>query len=170
MKFFNKHKKTFKIIGMAAVAPAAVYVMVVGYIVLKNVWSGYKWDQAVKKWEAALQQPYREDTDGGQTPEETWAMFLDALKKGDVALASKYVAITKQGEYKESLEKAKKEERLGGWIKEMETLEEDKDSRSIEGKAYYSYRYFDKEFKKDLWAQVVFYLNPLTKVWKILVL
>jgi len=33
---------------------------------------------------------YTNDTDGGKTPEETFDMFLDALKKGDIERASKY--------------------------------------------------------------------------------
>lgn len=39
----------------------------------------------------SVQQKLREDTYGGKTPEETIAMFADALEKGDVDLAIKYV-------------------------------------------------------------------------------
>ncbi len=37
------------------------------------------------------------DTYGGKTPEETLGMFIDALKKGDVELASKYFVLREDG-------------------------------------------------------------------------
>ena len=39
-----------------------------------------------------------QDTFGGETPEETLAMFIEALKAGDMELASKYFVLEKQGE------------------------------------------------------------------------
>jgi len=40
----------------------------------------------------------KNDTFGGKTPEETFDMFLDALKKSDVELAAKYYDVTVQKE------------------------------------------------------------------------
>ncbi|MEK7506243.1 MAG: hypothetical protein AAB377_03560 [Patescibacteria group bacterium] len=45
-----------------------------------------KYTSGMEAFEAAM----RADTYGGKTPEETLAMFVDALKKGDIELASKY--------------------------------------------------------------------------------
>ena len=45
-----------------------------------------KYTSGMEAFEAAM----RADTWGGKTPEETLAMFVDALKKGDIDLASKY--------------------------------------------------------------------------------
>lgn len=59
-------------------------------------WMGYKWEKQTEEFQLALSKPYREDTYGGKTPEETWGMFLDALKKGDVELASKYIVPEKR--------------------------------------------------------------------------
>src|SRR3989344_4310089 len=42
---------------------------------------------------AELERLYAEDTYGGQTPEETLQLFIDALKAGDIDLASKYFVI-----------------------------------------------------------------------------
>jgi len=39
-----------------------------------------------------------EDTYGGETPEETLELFISALEKGDVELASKYFVLDKQEE------------------------------------------------------------------------
>lgn len=49
------------------------------------------------------------DIYGGETPEETWAMFLDALKKEDFELASKYFVLDKQADYLEMFETIKRE-------------------------------------------------------------
>ena len=45
-----------------------------------------KYTSGMEAFEAAM----KADTYGGKTPEETLAMFVDALKKGDIDLASKY--------------------------------------------------------------------------------
>mgnify|MGYP001562286652 CR=1 FL=1 len=52
-----------------------------------------KVDKSVERFQESLEEPYKKDTYGGKTPEETWAMYLDALKKGDIELAIKYYAI-----------------------------------------------------------------------------
>ncbi|MBI3273718.1 MAG: hypothetical protein HYZ69_01100, partial [Candidatus Colwellbacteria bacterium] len=43
-----------------------------------------------------MERPYREDAYGGATPEQTYAFFIAALKKGDVELASKYFSPKRQ--------------------------------------------------------------------------
>jgi len=48
------------------------------------------------------------DTYGGTTPQETWDMFVKALKAGDTDLASKYFVVWKQREMKEDWAIAKK--------------------------------------------------------------
>ncbi len=57
-----------------------------------------KYTSAMKTFEETM----RADTYGGKTPEETLAMFIDALKKGDIELASKYFILdtnTKSPDY-----------------------------------------------------------------------
>jgi len=39
---------------------------------------------------------FKNDTVGGKTPEETLKMFVAALKKGDVELASQYFSLDKK--------------------------------------------------------------------------
>src|SRR3989338_5338672 len=50
-----------------------------------------------------LEAPYRNDKIGGQTPEETFDMFIAALKKEDIELASKYFVIKKQDYWRKTL-------------------------------------------------------------------
>ena len=151
-----------------------VVLVIVGALVLwalldsfYQAWEGYKWQKQTDKFQDALEQPYKEDAYGGKTPEETWGMFLDALKKGDIDLASKYYDVAHQEKGKELIVKLKQENKLDDWIKNLETLEKDKKQGIITDYTYYSYKYFDKDTQQDLWASIVFYQNPYTKVWKI---
>src|SRR3989338_11135283 len=54
-----------------------------------------------------LERQYREDPYGGNTPEETLQLFIDALKKGDIELAAKYFVLDKQSDWQNKLEKIK---------------------------------------------------------------
>jgi len=44
-------------------------------------------------WQANYEKAMKEDTYGGKTPEETLQMFIEALKKEDIELASKYFSL-----------------------------------------------------------------------------
>lgn len=59
------------------------------------------------------------DKIGGDTPEQTVDLFIEALKKGDYDLASKYFVIDEQERWKKSFENPN-EENINGWIKELE--------------------------------------------------
>jgi len=48
-------------------------------------------------WQANYEKAMQEDTYGGKTPQETLDMFIVALKKGDVELASKYFMLNENG-------------------------------------------------------------------------
>ena len=159
MKMFkNKRVKA------ALVVTAGISVLYLAAAV-PEIWRSYKWRKSVERFQNALEKPYREDVYGGKTPEETWAMFLDALKKGDIDLASKYYDVEHQGKAKEWLEGLKKNDEINGWIKDLKTLEKDSLSNND---AYFSYKYYDEDSRKYLWSDIVFYLNPYTKVWKII--
>src|SRR3989344_2309625 len=66
------------------------------------VWNGYlspqakeqrqmeKRYEAYMEWEKQHLDALKQDTYGGKTPEETLQMFIEALKKEDIELASKY--------------------------------------------------------------------------------
>lgn len=151
-----------------------VVLVIVGALILwalidscYQAWQGYKWQKQTNKFQNALEQPYKEDTYGGKTPEETWVMFLDALKKGDIDLASKYYDVAHQEKAKQMIDKVKAENGLSVWIKELGTLKEEDGQQDSTDRLYYSYKYYDPEFKRNLWSTTVFYQNPYTKVWKI---
>lgn len=69
----------------------------------------------IDKWQEEMQRPYKEDTVGGNTPEETLNMFIQALKDGDLDYASKFFVVEKQKEWAENLKKIKE----AGYLDEM---------------------------------------------------
>ncbi len=138
-------------------------------VVVKLVWNSHQKQAAIDRFQESIEKPFREDTYGGKTQEETWAMFLDALKKEDFALASKYYDVEHQTEVRKWLEGLKQKGELNQTIKEMEGLRKSNNQPLSGGleKVYYSYSFFSKKYQQELTGRVVFYLNPYTKVWKI---
>ncbi len=127
-------------------------------------WMGYKWEKQTEEFQLALSKPYREDTYGGKTPEETWGMFLDALKKGDVELASKYIVPEKREERLLDFKKAINEERMSEVISKFSSKLEPDDSSNERVSFILSLKNKNGEVEAHL---IVFILNPYTKVWKI---
>lgn len=91
-----------------------------GYWIWFNYYSATAKMQAnyekYEDWQAAYDKAMREDIYGGKTPQETLSMFIDALKKGDIDLASKYFALDEnlsRDEWKTALENANTEGMLG---------------------------------------------------------
>ncbi len=83
------------------------------------------WLKRLQDWRAAralqsqLEELYRNDKYGGKTPEETFDMFIAALEKGDVELASKYFVIDKQNSWLRSLQALNERNLLAGMLDEL---------------------------------------------------
>jgi len=100
-KLFNQ-----KILKIFIVVVIFIIIAVLGYFIggiTKYYIDIQKADKSVERFQGSLEEPYKKDIYGGKTPEETWAMFLDALKKGDIELASKYFVVEKREIYQEEL-------------------------------------------------------------------
>ncbi len=171
------NKTVFKFLGGGAVlillGAAALYAP--GY------WQKYQVDKAI----AELERPYREDVYGGKTPEETFDMFLDALKNGDIELASKYFAVRKQTEYKEKFEKMRDDGILAGqiqewerarkeWIKVVDEYNDWKKRATVRYASFLEEKIVDDRlgmpviFEPGEYASdIIFDLNALTSIWKI---
>lgn len=129
-----------------------------------ELWKSYKWQKAVDKFQESLEKPYKEDIYGGKTPEETWKMFLDALKAGDIELASRYFAVEKQEEEKQELFQIKQDKKLELLIKiysQELKLEQKRDNK------VYFYILREDIAGEKISDSIIFYLNPYTKIWKI---
>lgn len=62
---------------------------------------------------------YASDTYGGETPEETYEMFLQALKTKNIDLASKYFILDKQERYKRFFTDIKNNNKWDEMIKDL---------------------------------------------------
>jgi len=115
---FNRHFWKF-LVGFLAI-------MIVGFFALvwANVYHNGKTadEKTGEKYFKDLKRAYDEDTYGGKTPEETLALFIDALKKGDIDLAVKYVLIEKQDDMKNDLNDAKNSNRVEKVIQNLASL------------------------------------------------
>jgi len=87
---------------------------------LRSTYSDYRAKQMIYE----MERPYREDTYGGATPEATYALFIAALKKGDIDLASKYFSPKRQAEWLKELEAQKEKSTLKEFISNMPRLED----------------------------------------------
>lgn len=74
-----------------------------------------------------LEKKYMADTYGGDTPEETLELFIDALKKGDTDLAAKYFVLDKQEEWRKNLDDLKGKDLLASMIRDLGVAEKGKD-------------------------------------------
>ena len=160
-----------KIIKIIIIAIVFLLIAVVGYVAGNLTKYGLdvrKADKTVERFQGSLEEPYKKDVYGGKTPEETWAMYIDALKNGDIDLAIKYYAVGRiEGVPIDEIYTKKQNGQLQGWIRELEGLKKS-NREPLEGEANYYYDYFNEEYNQVLSSPVVFYLNPYTKVWKII--
>lgn len=165
----KKSKKWLKIIIFSAIS----------IFLISMFFNKYFWDSTIMSIRMKLfqkrierqEQKYINDKYGGKTPEETYQMFLDALKKKDIELASKYFVLEKQEEYKNLL---KDVDKRGKWDIMMEDLTR-LNTANWEKVAvdYVNLELFSKD--NILAEQITFVLpnnilppnNPISDIWKI---
>ena len=115
------------------------------------------------KYEAAM----KADTYGGKTPEETLGMFIDALKKGDIELASKYFVLREDGlndpKWLNALIEKRGEDDLNRVINITSLAVRDKESSSMSNIAWFVVL----DEKKELIADIELSLNTYSQIWKI---
>jgi hypothetical protein len=73
--------------------------------------------------EKAIKEFFMADTYGGKTPQETLNLFIEALKKGDIDLAVKYVKYTEREKAKKELEEIESKEMLDKALERLSKLE-----------------------------------------------
>ena len=108
-----------------------------------------------------LEERYKNDTYGSTTPEGTLEMFVEALKKEDVRLASKYFVPEKREQMEKDLTAGLKS---GGVKTLIEILNRDKKGYDLAGNRYE----FDT-FNEDNVAEYgfIFILNKFNQKWLI---
>lgn len=152
-------------------------VMMLTSLVALSSWLWYEEYRAEKSSEAQYEQ-YREaenryveamtnDTYGGKTPQETLDLFVDALRKEDIELASKYFILDDETldrkEWEDALVKAKEEGRLQEIVSVLEGAVPDEESLLDER----DYKFASYRNDGELDAYINMRLNTLSGVWKI---
>ena len=92
-------KSWYGVVFLILLAGGVMWAVLNGMPYINNLRANWE----AKRLQAQWEKPYREDKYGGKTPEETYDMFLDALRKGDTTLASKYFIVYKQDLSKENI-------------------------------------------------------------------
>ncbi len=90
-----------------------IFLLVLGGIVLVSLYYFSPSGKQARKYTKGLgilqqkiqdrEAQFQNDKYGGKTPEGTYQLFLDALKKNNIDLASKYFVFDKQEQYKQLL-------------------------------------------------------------------
>lgn len=171
---------------VAIIAGFVIFIMLNGREFLAN----YLLSREQKKIQEQFEKPYREDRYGGKTPEETFDMFLNALRKGDIDLASKYFVLNKQEEWREALDKLR--DNPGNFEKLIQELEDNRKKwklyESSEDRVVYRFTYVvETPFVEELplgngktqklthpagefASDIIFEKNIFSQIWKISVL
>jgi len=140
-------KEISKYIGVAVIGFLVLYL---GYVVgweAKHYLDNWKMLRKVDTFNNAIIQMFKNDAYGGKTPEETYNLFVDALKKQDVELAVKYFILDSerraryQKEFNDKKQKGELEEYANAFPK-WEEFTQVKD------------QYNDWESQAEVWSSV----------------
>ena len=110
----------------------------------------------------------REDTYGGKTPQETIDLFVSALEKDDLELASKYFSLTVEGKtdpkWLSILQKGKNEGKITAVVEALKFSVEDK-TASINSQNHAIFK--TKDNQGNLIIDIGLSLNEFSNIWKI---
>lgn len=158
----------------AAIIALTLAVLASGDLLYKNYRTEERSNYAVQANEAIAkeEEALRGDTYGGRTPEDTLAMLIDALEKGNVELASKYFALDvntqspdylTRREWEDGLRQAQAENRTGGIIEILRRAEPDPENRSYQSD--YKFAVYGPDGKIQAYIDMEF--NKYSGTWKI---
>ncbi|MFH0806507.1 MAG: hypothetical protein V1885_02170 [Candidatus Brennerbacteria bacterium] len=121
--------------------------------------------QQAQKAISGFEEAMRADTYGGKTPQETLDMFVDALKKGDVELASKYFVFDPKNSREEWKNGVQRVKDAGGLEKIVGEIEHARQA-SVSPELKTSWFSVFNE-KGETVHEILLKLNELSGVWKI---
>ncbi|TSC53432.1 MAG: hypothetical protein LiPW39_262 [Parcubacteria group bacterium LiPW_39] len=151
-----------KILLIAIIFIAVAFLIFIGYFYGYPLYQKWQIQRQGEKFLEEYTKPYKEDIYGGVTPEETWNMFLEALRKGDVELAAKYFEVREQDKKLEWLRRVKSDGLLDDMIGDLTVspLHLSSDTDEIA-----EYTISDKD--KKIIVAATFIKNNFTNIWKI---
>lgn len=133
--------KKLKIIILSIIIFLAGFLIGNGIKYYLDMWHA---DRNVQAWQKGIDNLYANDTYGGKTPEETFDLYLAALKKGDLELASKYFWMERQNKELNFLQKVKNNDELQNYTNELNSIKKYSWKKNESGEnlviAYQGYR------------------------------
>lgn len=174
------------IYGLVLLAIIAAVVWV-GYEIAYPEYQQWKFNRWAENFNKGWEDYFKNDTYGGKTPEETYNLYIAALKRGDTETASKYFYWERQVKQKEKLDELKAKGELEKYIADLPKWEELKEEEYgvKEEKIYVFIEKTDKPEKVKLpdgkggfieeifppgdyvSFRANFYLNKAANIWKI---
>jgi len=106
------------IYGLVFLAIIAAVVWV-GYKVAYPEYQQWKFNRWAENFNKGLEDYFKNDTYGGKTPQETYALYIEALKRGDTETASFYFYWERQVEQKKKLDELKAKGELEKYIADL---------------------------------------------------
>ncbi len=156
-------------------------IIIIGFVIIlliSTLFNKYVWNGLVTRFKTKIflnniakqEQKYKNDKYGGKTPEETYQMFLNALKNKDIELASKYFVLDEQDRYKQALYEIEKQEK---WELMMSDLTQKNTKWTAIGNMAYTLELFDEN--NMFLTQIDFSVpsesfsasKPISDIWKI---
>lgn len=118
--------------------------------------------KAINTYEEAMQN----DTYGGKTPQETLNLFIDALEKEDIELASKYFILRNDGspdvQWLEGLKRVKGENKIESIVSDLKRAKITEGNTNLET-AWFSI--FDNT--GEIIKEILLKFNKYSGIWKI---
>lgn len=181
-KLLANLKSWYGVLILVLVAGGVLWFVLNGMPFINKFRANWEAQRLQAQWE----KPYRQDIYGGKTPEETYDMFLAALRKGDTTLASKYFVVDKQNNWLKTFQEYQTQNLLNNLVGELEQNRKfwTPQKQNDEGIRYmYSYtRETPKTTELPISsgktqkitlpagkfnAETIFSKNTMTNVWKI---
>lgn len=153
-----KYKKTITVVTVIVV----LFLVFIGLGIFKQ-WQMRrgveKFAQTLKQLEQEDYQRAMADTYGGKTPQETLQMYIDAVKKSDFELASKYFIGANQEEWRKELADIKAAGKIDVFLSPIKTALQMKGEYSMDRQSFSIYEPVAVDF--------LLYPNGIWKITKI---
>jgi len=149
------------LVGLVILLLAIVWGVVWGPQTFSFYWYEYLNRKHLAEFEA-LEEAYRMDTNGGETPEETLDLFVVALETGDAGLAASYFVPEKRGEMEKTVKNWIRNNRVEFIVSLLNKIVFDQ--KEIKDGRYLVEAVNDD---KEVELSVTFFKNPNSQKWLI---
>jgi len=166
-----------------------IFLAIFGWFIWQYLYPSYQmWriGEGNKKFEQGFMAMLKNDTYGGKTPEETYNLYVEALKRSDTEAASRYFYWERQVAQKTKLDELITKGELDKYIVDLPKWSEMREEEyDVEGTKQYSWlevstttaiiklplgggKYQEEELNPGFYKQIIdFEFNKQANIWKI---